>query len=149
MRARNRRNAPAVKRAKSIFKPGYKVAAERGRERLLWTRMILNAALKPLAALSHCPRGALSKNPPLREILIKAVAEASAIARGEGVNISQADMVQRALRLGRQALSGDNEPEHGLALLLSLARRQNRSVPFLDSLRRWFRKTAATPDDLP
>ncbi|MBI4249517.1 MAG: hypothetical protein HY611_08435 [Elusimicrobia bacterium] len=145
MRARNRRNAPAVKRAKSIFKPGYKVAAERG----LWTRMILNAAFKPLASLSRCPHGALSKNPPLREILIKAVAEASGIARGEGVNISQADMVQRALRLGRLTLSNDNEPERDLALLLSLARRQNSSVPFLDALRRWVRKTAAAPNDLP
>lgn len=64
--------------------------------RVLWSKLILNAAINPLAALTGLPNGELIRRPALREILEAAAREAAEIARREGIRPLYPDAAQKA-----------------------------------------------------
>lgn len=50
----------------------------------LWAKLLVNAAINPLAALTGLPNGVLPARPDLAELMRAVLAEAAAVARAEG-----------------------------------------------------------------
>ena len=62
-------------------------------EALLWSKLIVNAAINALAALLHVPNGVLAMEPGCRALMKKAVDEAVQVARAENIHLFYADQV--------------------------------------------------------
>ncbi|TBR24761.1 2-dehydropantoate 2-reductase [bacterium] len=78
-------NSGAARRAAAVLRAaGWLVALKRDEERLLWTKLVYNAGVNPLAALARRPNGALAEDGALRELTLKALAEARRAAAAAG-----------------------------------------------------------------
>lgn len=51
----------------------------------VWGKLAVNAGINPLSAISGLPNGQLAELPPLRRLVLRAAAEAEAVARAAGV----------------------------------------------------------------
>ncbi len=71
----------------------------------LWAKIVMNCAYNAISALTRSQYGRLVRYEPVREILQRAVVETVAVARAEGVMLSEPEMTEGALRLG-EAMSG-------------------------------------------
>src|SRR3989304_6013464 len=59
----------------------------------LWLKVIVNAGINPLAALTGLRNGQLVVVPPLREAMTELCAEAAAVARAEGFELSNREAI--------------------------------------------------------
>jgi len=60
---------------------------------LLWSKLVVNAAINPLTALLRCPNGELVARPSARELMGTAAREATAVAGALGRRLTYADPV--------------------------------------------------------
>ena len=68
----------------------------------LWAKLVVNAAINPVAALAGVPNGELARNPGLRAVLTSVAQEASAVARADGARLDGNEIGRRALRVARR-----------------------------------------------
>jgi 2-dehydropantoate 2-reductase len=66
----------------------------------LWSKMAMNCAYNAISALTRARYGPISQFQPVRHLMERAIAETVAVARAEGVSLSETAMVEAALRLG-------------------------------------------------
>ncbi len=69
----------------------------------LWTKMALNCAYNAISALTRARYGRMARFEPVRGLLRRAIAETVAVARAEGVSVSEPALVEAALQLGEAA----------------------------------------------
>jgi 2-dehydropantoate 2-reductase len=66
---------------------------------ILWRKLVVNAAINPLGALTDRPNGAVASDPDLAELARQLAAEAAAVAEAEGIAIGDPwPLVERAAR---------------------------------------------------
>jgi 2-dehydropantoate 2-reductase len=65
----------------------------------LWTKMVMNCAWNALSALTRAQYGRVVESEPVRDFGFRAIAETVSVARAEGVELSEAAMIEAALRL--------------------------------------------------
>lgn len=82
---------------------------------MLWTKAAFNAAVNPLGAACAVESGRLVEDPALRELSLKALAEAAAAAEAAGHPLDYPDMADKLL------LSGRNAPHQRNSMLQDLA----------------------------
>jgi 2-dehydropantoate 2-reductase len=71
-------------------------------ERILgevWAKVVVNAAINPLTAITGLHNGALLQVPALRELMQRAAEEAIDVARAEGAPLPDEDLLLRARRV--------------------------------------------------
>jgi 2-dehydropantoate 2-reductase len=74
-------------------------------ESLLWSKLIINAAINPLTALLRVPNGELLSRSESRELLAAAASEAAAVAAACGQHLTYPDPVAAAESVARQTAS--------------------------------------------
>jgi 2-dehydropantoate 2-reductase len=67
----------------------------------LWTKMVMNCAYNALSALTRAQYGRIAESDPVRELGVRAIAETVAVARAEGVLLSEQTVMEAALRLAK------------------------------------------------
>jgi 2-dehydropantoate 2-reductase len=65
----------------------------------LWAKVVVNAGINPLTAITGLPNGALLQVPALRELMQRTAEEVVDVARAEGVALPEDDLVARARRV--------------------------------------------------
>jgi len=68
----------------------------------LWTKMTLNCAYNAISALSRAQYGRMVQVAPVRNLMERAIAETVAVARAEGVPLSDSAMVDAAYALAEK-----------------------------------------------
>ena len=68
----------------------------------LWAKLVVNAAINPLAALAGVPNGRLLQDPRLRRLLDDVARETAEIARAAGARVEAEDLVRRARLVARR-----------------------------------------------
>jgi 2-dehydropantoate 2-reductase len=66
----------------------------------LWSKMVMNCAYNAISALGRARYGRILQSEPAREIMRRAIAEAVAVARAEGIVLSEEALVEAAFRFG-------------------------------------------------
>lgn len=65
----------------------------------IWAKVVVNASINPLTAITGLRNGALLEVPALREVMQRAAEEAMDVARAEGAPLPDDDMLSRARRV--------------------------------------------------
>lgn len=143
-------NHPHVRRIRQfLIAAGWKSKTFRAETRLLWTKLVLNAALNPLGALARCPNGEILRRPGLRELLRLALGEGERLSLWHGVRPLVKRLDLAALRLCRETASNLNsmaqdleagrrtEVDAILGPLLRTAPDPSRDAPVLHGLHRF------------
>jgi 2-dehydropantoate 2-reductase len=91
--------------AQALTKAGFQAQAVGGVQNLIWTKLVINAAINPLTALLDVPNGRLLELEAARELMQAVVDEAVAAGRGLGVEFLHADMAQAV----REVAAGTRE----------------------------------------
>ena len=73
--------------------------------RELWSKLVVNASINPLAALAGVPNGRLVQDRNLNDLLEAVCGEASAVARGAGIELDPAEMIRRTRLVARRTAS--------------------------------------------
>jgi len=71
----------------------------------LWQKMVLNCAYNAISALGRSQYGRMARNPRIRDLIRRAIAETVLVARADGVDLLEEAMVEAAQKLG-EAMSG-------------------------------------------
>ncbi len=98
------RNGAALAIAQSLLmEGGWNVHLKNSEDRMLWTKLCFNAATNPLGALCAVTNGELADDPALRELMVKALREAVAVAKRAGRPPLYSDMESLVVRACRNA----------------------------------------------
>lgn len=140
-------NRHAARRAAAVLRAaGWHVALKKDEARLLWTKLVYNAGVNPLAALARKPNGALASDGALRELTLRALAEARRAAAAAGrrpyPEMTDAKVLAGCRDVPTQLNSMIQDLDAGrpteassiLSPLLAAARRRRVSVPALTVL---------------
>lgn len=68
----------------------------------LWAKLVVNAAINPLAALAGVPNGRLVEDPNLRRLLEDVARETAGVARAAGARADAEDLVRRTRLVARR-----------------------------------------------
>jgi 2-dehydropantoate 2-reductase len=68
----------------------------------LWTKMVMNCAYNALSALTRAPYGRIVQSEPVREFGMRAISETVAVARAEGISLSEQVVVEATARLAEK-----------------------------------------------
>jgi 2-dehydropantoate 2-reductase len=68
----------------------------------LWTKMVINCAYNAISAVTRARYGRMARFEPVRVLMRRAIAETVAVARAEGVSLSEPALVEAALQLGAE-----------------------------------------------
>ena len=88
--------------AKLLEEAGFAVELVPDVDRLLWSKLVINAAINPLTALLRVPNGELLLRPDARTLLASAAGEAAAVASACGQRLSYSDPVAAAEAVASQ-----------------------------------------------
>jgi len=125
---------------------GFRVRLKDGEAGMLWTKAAFNAAVNPLGAACAVESGKLVEDPALRELSLRALAEAAAASEAAGHPLDYPDMAEKLLASGRNAPRQRNSMLQDLAAgrrteakailgpLLAAARRHGTQAPTLELL---------------
>jgi len=81
----------------------------------LWTKMIINCAYNAISALGRAKYHRAGGNPLTREVMIKVVEEALAVARAAGVRLPEINMVETALEISKSMANATSSTAQDLA----------------------------------
>jgi len=76
---------------------GFGVQLEPDAQRLLWTKLVLNAAINPVTALYRIPNGELPTHPEAAALARDLLLESARIARSTGIRLDDDDTLQQRL----------------------------------------------------
>ena len=94
----------AIARVSAWFEAaGVQCRVSRDIEADLWTKLILNAALNAISAVTHATYGEVVAVPELRETIRQLVNECVAVARAGDVGLPEVDFVEMVLSFGEKA----------------------------------------------
>lgn len=80
-----------------LTRAGFRVQLEPDAQRLLWTKLVLNAAINPVTALYRLPNGALPSHPEAAALARDLLLESARIARSTGIALDADDILQQRL----------------------------------------------------
>jgi 2-dehydropantoate 2-reductase len=145
--ARHHGNDTALATAAGLLTTaGFRVHLKEAEAGMLWTKAAFNAAVNPLGAACAVESGRLVEDPALRELSLRALAEAAAAAEAAGHPLDYPDMAEKLLASGRNAPRQRNSMLQDLAAgrrtearailgpLLAAARRHGTPAPTLELL---------------
>jgi len=145
-------NRAACRQAQTLLgKGGWRVRTVPSVERLLWTKLIHNAAINPLGALTRKTNGQLAAEPALRDLLVRVADEAAAVAKAAGHPSLDANPARSILRgcaaaprqinsMAQDLAAGrPTEADAILRPLLRAARKAGRATRYLEPLYRMIR----------
>ncbi len=145
--AKSDSNREAHKKSVSLLSD-WKIKTVNSEERLLWTKLVYNAAVNPLGALLDRTNGELASDPALRELVRVVLKEAVAISTRAGFRPLHADLEKRIARgclavpnqinsMAQDLRAGrETEADAILKPLIDAAKRQGRSAPAIEPLYR-------------
>jgi 2-dehydropantoate 2-reductase len=67
-----------------------------GLEKVLWEKLIVNAAINPLTAIFECRNGKLIKESSLRSLMAEVIKEGVLVAQRKGLKLNQEEMIAEA-----------------------------------------------------
>lgn len=85
-----------------LRRAGFVVESVPGADDLLWSKLVINAAINPLTALLRVPNGELLARTAARTLLAAAAREAAAVATARGLRLSYPDPVAAAEDVARR-----------------------------------------------
>jgi 2-dehydropantoate 2-reductase len=89
-----------------LFKTaGFSMESAPDPARLLWGKLVINAAINPLTALLGVANGILLERPPARRLMAEAALEAAAVAASQGIELPFSDPVAAAENTARRTAS--------------------------------------------
>jgi 2-dehydropantoate 2-reductase len=91
--------AGAEKLTKMLSKAGINATATQDTLGMLWSKLVINAAICPVSVLANLPNGELVKNEKWRVLLGKAAEEAGAVAAAKGIKLLFDDPVKAVLEV--------------------------------------------------
>jgi len=97
---------PARELAGSLSQSGIDTRAVTDCRAMLWSKLVINAAVNPLTAIHKVANGILLEDPALRARMANVAREAAAVARADGISLDFNDEVQEVERICR-ATSGN------------------------------------------
>lgn len=71
----------------------------------LWSKLVVNASINPLAALAGVPNGGLVRDKRLLAVLESVAREAASVAAAEGAHIDSEELGRRVVRVARRTAS--------------------------------------------
>jgi len=89
-----------------LNRAGLPAAVEPDMTPIVWTKLLINAALNPTAALAGVTNGQVALRPTLRAMAQAIAEEGAAVARAAGVRLPYDDLLEAVFRTARQ--SADN-----------------------------------------
>lgn len=146
--AANGSNGTALAAARSLLRRGgWAVRVERDEARMLWTKLVYNAAVNLLGTAAAATNGALAADPALAETLVRLVSEGAAVAKAAGhplLGRPEDKVLAGCLASGRQVNSMLADLHHGRPTerrfiagpLLDEARRRRLPAPMIGMLDR-------------
>lgn len=129
-----------------LSRAGFKLHVKESEDGMLWTKAAFNAAVNPLGAACAVESGRLAEDPALKELSLRALAEAAAAAHAAGHKLDYPDMADKLLLAARNAPHQRNSMLQDLAAgrrteaaailgpLLASARRHKVQAPTLELL---------------
>lgn len=85
--------------ADALRQTGLDVELTEGIAGEIWAKVVVNAAINPITAITGLRNGALLQVAPLRELMQRVVEEAVDVARAEGAPLPDEDLLARARRV--------------------------------------------------
>lgn len=154
--AENPKNRRAARLATLLLRrSGWTVSIKRDETRLLWTKLMYNAGVNPIAALTRRSNGALASDPALKEITLRTLAEARLAAIASG-HPPYPEMTPQGVLAGCRAVPDQmnsmiqdftagrrTEADVLLGPLVRAARRAKVPIPTLETLWAALRKLEA------
>jgi len=101
----NHNNEGADNLAKMLSKAGIETTPAKDTLGMLWSKLIINAAICPVSVLANLPNGELVKNEKWRDLLCKAAEESGKIAAAKGIKLTFADPVKAVLEVCEKTAS--------------------------------------------
>jgi 2-dehydropantoate 2-reductase len=78
-----------------LQKAGFSVAIVNDLQALLWSKLVINAAINPLTALLRIPNGELLTRPSARALMAETAREAAAVAEAQNIQLPYSDLVEK------------------------------------------------------
>jgi 2-dehydropantoate 2-reductase len=78
-----------------LSRAGFEIQLVAETDDLVWSKLVINAAINPLGALLRCPNGALVSRPSARALMGLAAAEAAEVAAALGRTLTYSDPVAK------------------------------------------------------
>ena len=90
---------PTSDRVRESLFAGIEAAATPDTLGMLWSKLVINAAICPVSVLSGLPNGEMMKDDKWRSLLCKAAEESAKVAAAKGIKLSFADPVKAVLEV--------------------------------------------------
>jgi 2-dehydropantoate 2-reductase len=81
---------------------GFEVETTPNADSLVWSKLVINAAINPLTALLRVPNGELLQRPTARSLMGELAREAAAVAEAQGIPLTFSDPVTAAEAVARR-----------------------------------------------
>lgn len=91
--------------ADDLKEAGFQAEIHEDVESLIWSKLVINAAINPLTALHGVPNGALLEDPELHAQLRQLAEEVAAVAAAKGITLTFADPAAAAEEVARRTAS--------------------------------------------
>ena len=79
-----------------LCQAGFAVEETTNADSLVWSKLVINAAINPLTALLRVPNGKLLERPPARALMADLAREAAAVAAAQNIPLTFSDPVEAA-----------------------------------------------------
>lgn len=112
----------AAQLAATLAQPGIETAVAPDLSAVLWSKLIVNAAIGPLSAISALTNGQLLEQPAWRSLLEKAAAEGAAIAARKGIRLMYDDPLRAVADVCR------NTADNLSSMLQDIRRRRQTEI---------------------